>query len=214
MSPTASWQCQARPGDWHGAALRLFAAMFAGPLDEAAVKSYRSGQGAEILRALAAEPALRAGIEQMQIALRELPQGNAGTAELARAHVVLFSGAGGPASVSPYESAFTEPTGRLFGASEAAMQALLAAHDLSVAAPGNEPADHIATELALLAELYDRSPSADRSALRDRLIGWLPAFRNACRRCDRSGFYAGAATAAAGLLQALSGPQPAIGGIA
>jgi TorA-specific chaperone len=187
--------------EWRISTGRLLAGLFAAPLGEAAVESYRAGEGSACLRELRQVPALRPGIERMRRVLRLLPAGPAGSAELARAYTLLFSGVGGPETVPPYESAFTEGSGRLFGAAEGRMRALLAKLDLHVAAAGNEPADHVAIELAVLVELLARAPQDEQRAFLDRLNAWIPAFCEACGTLDRSGFYAGAAMVLAAFLR-------------
>jgi TorA-specific chaperone len=187
--------------DWRIDVWRWLAGLFGGPLAEAAVESYRDGDGSEYLRELGQVPPLQPGIEQMQRGLQRLPHAAAGAAELARAYTLLFSGVGGAETVPPYQSAFTEGTFRLFGVAEAEMRRLLAKLDLHVAAPGNEPADHVATELAVMAELVARAPQQEQRAFLDRLQAWIPSFCEACTSLDRSGFYAGAAMVLAAFLR-------------
>jgi len=187
--------------EWRISTWQLLAGLFASPLAEAAAESYRAGEGRECLRELRLVPALQPGIDRMRRVLQLLPTGSAGAAELAHAYTLLFSGVGGPETVPPYESAFTEDTGRLFGAAEGQMRALLLKLDLHVAAPGNEPADHVAIELAVMAELITHATQDEQRAFLDRLSAWIPAFCEACGSLDRSGFYAGAAMVLAAFLR-------------
>ncbi len=107
------------------------------------------------------------------------------------AYGMLFEGIGGPKTVSPYESVHRDG-GRLFGAPAAEMEAILAAHDLSVAASAHEAPDHLAVELAAAARLLaEGEPDAD--AIIERLRGWVPAFAADCAAADSNGFWAGAA---------------------
>ena len=133
----------------------------------------------------------------MQDALDALPDGAEATRTLERSYTLLFSGAGGPATVAPYESVFASNGGRLFGESEARMRTLLRHLDLHVAAGPGEPADHVAIECAVMAELPAGAPP--RADLVRRMDGWLGDFRDACGTFDESRFYAGAATIAAAL---------------
>ena len=130
-------------------------------------------------------------------ALDALPAGAEGVAALARAYTLLFSGAGGPQTVPPYESAFTTPNGRLFGEPEARMRALLAELNLHVAKELGEAADHVAVEFAVMAELP--AGSARRDDLARHLDRWLNDFRAGCAARDGTGFYAGAAMVATAL---------------
>jgi TorA-specific chaperone len=133
----------------------------------------------------------------MQDALDALPDGAEATSMLESSYALLFSGAGGPATVAPYESAFAPRGGRLFGESEARMRTLLRHLDVHVAAGPGEPADHVAIECAVMAELPAGAPP--RADLVRRLDAWLVDFRDACGAFDERGFYAGAATIAAAL---------------
>ena len=83
----------------------------------------------------------------------------------------------------------------------AAMEAILAAHNLSVAASAHEAPDHIAVELAAAARLLEEG-EPDGEAIVERLRGWVPAFAVGCATADSTGFWAGAAavlTAVVGL---------------
>ncbi len=177
---------------------RWLAGVFAAPLDGHALAESRADT--EQFEAVAQYAALAPGLRRMRDALADLPSGAEGVATLAHAYTRLFSGAGGPDTVSPYESAFTTPNGRLFGAAEARMRALLGDLNLRVADGVGEPADHIAIELAAMAELAGpAAKSPQRAALARSLRDWLGAFRDACAAHDPHGFYAGAATVAAAL---------------
>jgi TorA-specific chaperone len=196
--------CHATPAAPPSAdALRWLAGLFAAPLPAEAVSSLRVGPGAVQLALLAQIPELAEGAERMRCGLAALPDGAAGAAVLAQCHTLLFSGAGGPDTVPPYESAFTSASGRLFGAAEGRFRRLLAELNLRVAAGPAEPADHVAVELATLAELLAAPhPAADGPCLAVAAVlqGWLGRFAAACAARDRSGFYAGAATVAAALV--------------
>jgi TorA specific chaperone len=174
--------------DQNAASWRWLAGVFAAPLDQDAIAACRMN-----IAASGDSP----GLDLMGEALNALPAGAQGAATLAHAYTLLFSGAGGPETVSPYESAFATPTGRLFGEPEARMRALLAELDLHVAGDFAEPADHIAVELATMARLPVGSARREELAL--RLDGWLPGFRDGCAARDGTGFYAGAAMVAATL---------------
>jgi TorA specific chaperone len=179
---------------------RWLSSVFAAPLNFGGLEAARIDL--ESLAILAQNPALTPGIRRMQMAVDALPTGEEGVATLAHAYTLLFCGVGGRESVPPYESAFTTPNGRLFGEAEGRMRALLADLDLHIVEGVSEPADHIAIELAAMAELAKPSASeVRRNELMQALDGWLGDFRDACAIRDRSGFYAGAAMVAAALLR-------------
>jgi TorA-specific chaperone len=102
--------------------------------------------------------------------------------------------------------------GLLFQQPMAEMQALLARLDLSASGLPHEPPDHVAVQLAVLAELLRRGDTAGQIELLDaHLLRWTPDFCNACTRADRHGLYAAAArllhALLPGLRARLNGPQ-------
>ncbi|MCW2306108.1 TorD/DmsD family molecular chaperone [Rhodobium gokarnense] len=128
--------------------------------------------------------------------------------DLASAYARLFLGAGGSREgVPPYESVYTGADGRLYQEATAEMEALLKEQGLWLA-DRREPADHIAVELELLAQLTARAADdADAAARRRTLLGdhllvWAWEFCDLCRDRDRSGFYAAAAEVLRTLLEA------------
>lgn len=173
---------------------RWLAAIFASPLDDEALAICHANVA---FSAGAENCTLAPGVRAMREAINALPLGTAGTARLARSYALLFSGAGGPATVAPYESMFATSDGRLFGEPEARMRALLRELDLHVASGPGEPADHVSIEFAVMAELDE--DSGCRADLARRLDGWLGDFRDACDVFDETRFYAAAATLAAAL---------------
>ena len=181
--------------DHDGTPWRWLAGIFAAPLDPEAIAACRAGIASSEMAA--EDSMLSPGLRQMGHALDALPAGAEGVAALARAYTLLFSGAGGPQTVPPYESAFTTPNGRLFGEPEARMRALLAELNLHVAKELGEAADHVAVEFAVMAELP--AGSARRDDLARHLDRWLNDFRAGCAARDGTGFYAGAAMVATAL---------------
>lgn len=172
----------------------LLSRVFIDPPDAAMLQSCREGAYADLLRACARDPAFAPGARRLAevVETAELPA-------LSRSWMLLFSGAGGPATVPPYASAAEE--GRLYGAATARMQALLAALDLSVAQDCPEPADHIAIQLTVLAALMARGDVAAAERFRRSELGWAAGFCEACAAADRTGFYAGAALLLAAVTQ-------------
>jgi len=166
-------------------------AVFAAPPDGDAIVSYRRGPAAAWLSQVASLPGCAEGIERMRRALEADPDDARVAARVGSAYGILFEGMGGPKTVSPYESVHADG-GRLFGAPAAAMDAILAAHDLSVAASAHEAPDHIAVELAAAARLLAEG-EPDAEAIIERLRGWAPAFATDCAAADTNGFWAGAA---------------------
>ncbi|MBB4302935.1 TorA-specific chaperone [Rhodobium orientis] len=128
--------------------------------------------------------------------------------DLASAYALLFLGVGGSREgVPPYESVYTGPDGRLYQEATAEMETLLKDQGLWLA-DRREPADHIAVELELLAQLTARAAddagaaARRRTLLADHLLVWAWEFCDLCRDRDRSGFYAAAAEVLRALLEA------------
>src|SRR3954471_9988785 len=134
----------------------FLARLFIAAPDAALLQDCRRGTHAALLAECAADPELAAGAIRLSLALD-----TEDATAVSRAWMLLFSGAGGPATVAPYASAYEE--GRLYGAATSRMRAVLARLDLAVAADCHEPADHIAIQLSVFALLLssDELPAAE-----------------------------------------------------
>jgi TorA specific chaperone len=165
---------------------QFLAQVFITQPDTALLQSCRDGAGARLLAECGTDPVLAPAATGFIAALRS----NDLTA-LGRAWTLLFSGAGGPASVPPYASAYTE--GRLYGAAAARMHGVLDRLDMSITADCREPPDHVAIQLVILAELLSRDAAEDAQAFRQSELAWLPDFCAGCTMRDPTGLYAAAA---------------------
>ena len=188
--------------DWDATLADWLSGVFAPPLSADAVASYRTGLGALLLEALDHQAGCEAGVLAMAAALAASEPLPSVTRRLGRAFTQLFEGAGGPQTVSPFESAHSSRPGRLFQASSIAMERLLHEAQTAPLTGYREPSDHISIELALLAQLIRSGASAHRQAalLDDHLLTWVPAFAEAIEVNDGTGFYAGAASVLVGFL--------------
>jgi TorA-specific chaperone len=175
------------------AILGWLAGFFAAPPTAAVIAAHRRTAGRAFFDEIEAFPDLAPGLHRIRAALAVEVDDATLAAAFERVFGLLFLGIGGPGTVAPYESAHSGD-GRLFQEPTAAMNRLLAAHDLAVAV--GEPADHVAIEAMLLARLVEtRHP--DRAALAERLDGWVPGFAERLAACDPTGLFAGAADALA-----------------
>ncbi len=106
--------------------------------------------------------------------------------ELAADFAALFLLDGKQAAL-PYASHYLEEDGNLFGHIETAMQKLLADNQLAVDQQFNEPADHLAIILTVLAKWNSKPQSQDPAMIHtvattqiqfidDALLSWLPQF--------------------------------------
>lgn len=177
------------------AAYRWLSALFARPPDAAALAVYAGADGAALLDALAADPALAPAAEKLRARSREADL-RAAALTLAGAFERLFSGVGGRRTASPYASVHTSERGLTHQEAMAEAQRDLDGLGLHVAGLA-EPPDHVAVLLAAMAELAERgAPEPEQAAFLERhLLRWTGGLRDDCRAFDRDGFYAAAAAA-------------------
>lgn len=200
--------------DWDATVTEWLAGLFLMPLSSDAIASYRSGLGAILLDELEQRADCRDGVMRMRSALGGLQSVPALTRKVGTAFATLFEGAGGPRTVSPFESAHVGPGGRLFQVAAVDMERLLREAGLTMIRNVGEPADHLSIELALLArQLRDPSHQGAASFLDRRLLTWVPGFVDQVRTADHTGFYAGAGLLLEGFLEALRSAMAAAHGV-
>jgi TorA specific chaperone len=191
--------------DWNALIAEWLAGLFLRPLAIETVRSLREGPGAALLGALALQPECAVGARRM----RDIVMAGDKPAEVARhlskEFTLLFDGVGGPRTASPYESAYSGFSARLFQAPTSEMKALLRTADVSISCDVKEPADHLSIELALLGRMMREGTSRrNQFALLDlHLMAFTPMFADKCLKADRTGFYAAAADLMLGFLRAL-----------
>lgn len=176
------------------AAWRALAAILA----RAPSSEMRDGLADGVLHALLPEAAddaqARAALDQLATAAAADPGDP--PRRLAAAFAGLFLGAGGPRSALPFASAYHSPSGRLFQEPAVAMTDLLRRADRDLTKAGEAP-DHVAVQLALLADLLEQGDAASLALAKElreaQLLPWLPEFAADCARFDGSGLYAQAA---------------------
>lgn len=166
-----------------------FASLFALELTEMQIEAYQNEAIAPLLTIFN-----ESGFEAETIALQEAIEDwkNLGTEqkeiqlELAADFAALFLLDAKRAAL-PYASHYLEKDGNLFGHIETAMQKLLADNQLAVDQQFNEPADHLAIILTVLAKWNSKPQSQDPAMMReiattqiqfidDALLSWLPQF--------------------------------------
>ena len=173
--------------------------LFEEALPTSRINSYQSGSGAHLLAVLAEDARLRHGVDRMRAALSPDVPADDIARGLERTFTALFLGAGGPDSLPPYESAHVSHSGLLFQEATGEMQQLLSRLGMSVERRCKEPPDHLAIEVATLAQLLRLRAKSDSSALDGtaaafvrRLFAWVSTFSQRCTALDPTGFYAGA----------------------
>lgn len=199
------------------------------PPDEDAVSDLRRGAGRAFLDLLAAAPGAGTAVAAMRGVL-EHGTARQAAARIGAAHALLFDGAGGPESVPPYRSVFSDPSGLLCREATAQMERLLRQHRLRLDPHVHEPADHLAIQLEAMAQLVLRSaeavecgdlPPDETDPLLDeqasfaaaQLASWMPALAARIAGADPTGWHAGLAAALAAFVESdlayLRAPQPA-----
>lgn len=108
---------------------------------------------------------------------------------LSQQYISLFDGASGPCSVPPYESYYKDANGRLFQEPYVEMLDTLSKLDVSVSPAFKEPADHIALEIAALAEAFRQQDRKLIDVLVTRMASWVPEMSAAVRSVAGSSLY-------------------------
>lgn len=174
------------------------ASVFLQPPGDNEIGAYRNGPAASWLDLLNSVAELSPGVALMRHVLASDMSDRALGTMLGIAHTRLFSGAGGPLTVAPYESAH-RGSGRLYQEPAAEMAGLLRRHGVHVDKAWAEAPDHISVELSLLAQLLTAGHD-DSAALVMRLGAWAPEFAASCAARDVTGYWSGAA----GILAAMT----------
>jgi len=170
------------------AVLNWFSNLFIAPLDENGAIECQSATTYDFLVALGL--AIDAEDLTMDIAnyFRSKPA-FALQHDLARQYVNLFDGVAGPNTIPPYESFYSNENGRLFQEPYEEMLKVMRELDVKVVTSCKEPADHLALELAALAEAYLQANDKKASSLRLRLLSWVPKMKKALEEIAVGRFY-------------------------
>lgn len=186
------------------------AQQFLEPADVQRIQMARSIQGQAALRWIGTV------LEQQQASETICGLLSSGTVEQAAAtlqhrHAALFDGSAHHNGLPPYASVW-DGTGRLFGAAVQRMHSLLRTLDVRLAPGCNEPSDHIAIELATLAEALRQGRTDVIQALLNDMRGWTPRFATALAQADGDGLHGNAAKLLAALVDQLSRGYPGMAG--
>lgn len=177
-----------------------FSGLFAKELDANGIAHLLSAPVGQWLSALATEESLTSAVNQFQQKLSALNLRNDAVIELSADFAGLFL-MPKPVETQPYASVHIDSTTtpKFRQQACATVQAQLVSLGLSVNSAFNEPEDHLAVLLELIGHLaYATSEQNDQQqqllALQKQqiaqLLGWLPAFSQACQQHDPFGFYA------------------------
>lgn len=170
------------------AILNWFAGLFIAPLDANGAIECNSDTTYEFLAALGAE----IGAENFTSHIAHYFQSKPPVSlhqDLARQYVNLFDGVAGPRTIPPYESFYSNENGRLFQKPYDDMLKVMRKLDVKLVASCKEPPDHLALELASLAEALLQANVKEASSLRLRLLSWVPKMEIALEEIADGCFY-------------------------
>lgn len=173
---------------------RWAAALLLQPPDAAALAAYRAPEGAQLLAALCADPALGPAGRVLAALIDAQMRLDAAADRLTTAHSRAFL-VGGPRAAPPYASVWRSPKGLLWQEPARAMLKLLAETGVAVDAALSEPPDHLGIQLDLLAVLLEREARGEAVPLpaavfaRSHLLSWLLKLANALEHGRAPFFY-------------------------
>lgn len=188
------------PGD---IALRWIAQLFLRPLSASDLTGYAAADGQAFLSACKDRASLAALSARIEAATVDPAQ----AAEAFAAEFSRVFDQGGPRAALPYASVFLSENGLLYQAPTQQMNAILTQLSMKLPEGVAEPADHIAIQLQVAAELAEREaakqalPLSYARFLREQLMTWLPAFAKRCAHLRNADLFAVAARAACDLVE-------------
>ena len=154
-------------------------------LDEKQLASLENGDSREWITSLAGIPGVSADVKNFERSLAQALRRESRQLELAAEVASLFLLAP-PGGVSAYAGHYPHTTAP---EERRQMNALLVEQGL--AARENEPSDHIAVQLALMARRVgkEESVAAQYYFLHHHIMCWAPLLRESCLHRDEGGFY-------------------------
>lgn len=154
-------------------------------LDEKQLASLENGENRRWLSSLKEIPGLSLNVKKMERSLTQILRRDSRQLELAADFASLFLLAP-PGGVSPYAGHYPHTT-----AAEERRQMNVLLVEQGLAARENEPADHIAVQLALMARMVTKEEtlSAQYYFLHHHIMCWATLLRDSCLARDEEGFY-------------------------
>ncbi|MBJ9537967.1 molecular chaperone TorD [Citrobacter braakii] len=154
-------------------------------LDEEQLIRLESGESRKWLASLTAIPGLSVDVKNLERSLVRALRRESRQLELAADYASLFLLAP-PGGVSPYAGYYPHTTAP---EERKEMNVLLVEYGLTP--QDNEPADHIAVQLALMARMVTKKEtlSAQYYFLHHHIMCWAPLLRESCLQRDEEGVY-------------------------
>ncbi|HGN9370664.1 TPA: molecular chaperone TorD [Citrobacter pasteurii] len=184
--------CQQR-----AAVYQWFSQLLFRELDQKQLARLASEENRQWLASLAGIPGLSLDVKKLERSLTQVLRRESRQLELAADFATLFLLVP-PGGVSPYAGHYPHTTA---AEERRQMNVLLVEHGL--AAQENEPSDHIAIQLALMARMVTKEEtlSAQYYFLHHHIMCWAPLFRDSCQQRDEEGFYARAVSVIVGFIR-------------
>lgn len=184
---------------------RWFSGLFALEPTPETLSFYGSAEGEALLEGLGGVAELEPAVDAIRARISGAtePKLEAIALDLAAEFARLFLGAGGRRSAPPHQSFYASAEGRLMQHTAAQMQEELRLLDVRLADGFFDLPDHIAVQLAVMAELAQTAETAKQvDYLERRLLDWIGEFRDRCVAAAPSGFYAAATRALVAFIHA------------
>lgn len=174
-----------------GGIYRWFSGLFAREMSVRALEVYCSEDGRTLLYELGSIDALTPVVTAIRSRLAADRDGHLKSIamDFAGEFARLFHGARGPRSAPPYQSFYVGESGRLMQRSSAIMKDEMRALDVRIAGSFAEPPDHLAVQLAVMAELAEAASAARQAIYLRQRLDWTGAFRRRCLEVGGNGFY-------------------------
>lgn len=154
-------------------------------LDEKQLASLEGGESRKWMTSLAGIPGLTADVKNFECSLVQALRRDSRQLELAADFASLFLLAP-PGGVSPYAGHYPHTT-----APEERRQMNVRLVEQGLAPRENEPSDHIAVQLSLMARMVAKEEtfSAQYYFLHHHIMCWAPLLRESCLQRDKEGVY-------------------------
>lgn len=172
----------------HAAIIDWFSRLFIAPLDIKTLKEYQTPAFTEFLTELG-ETLKEPNLTTQIIKTFNATPNKETERQLSHQYVSLFDGFAGPNTIPPYESFYMNSQGRLFQEPHIEMTHILSELDVSIVHSCKEPADHLALELAALAEALRQQNFIFIETLSLRLSQWIPQMNTTINRVANNSFY-------------------------
>ena len=166
-------------------------------LDQKQLARLESEDTRQWLASLAGIPGLSLDVKKLERSLMQVLRRESRQLELAADFATLFL-LPPPGGVSPYAGHYPHTT-----AAEERRQMNVPLVEHGLPAQENEPSDHIAIQLALMARMVakEETLSAQYYFLHHHIMCWAPLFRDSCQQRDEKGFYARAISVIVGFIR-------------